>query len=67
MDWEGNKQMKADYEEMIALKNQKTNLRSELQKLSILMNLRFVQGLLFIKCALRKIEISKKLFILDLE
>lgn len=31
------------------------------------MNLRFVQGLLFIKCALRKIDITKKLFILDLE
>jgi len=42
MDWEGNKQMKADYNEMIALKNQKTNLQSEIQKLSILMNLRFV-------------------------
>jgi hypothetical protein len=67
MNFEGEKGGHVDYQQLISYKNQKTYLMNEYNKLNLIMNLKAVTGVTFIKAALRKISVCKQLFVLDLE
>lgn len=56
-----------DYSKLINYKNNRLYKSNQFNKIKILLNMRAVQHILFLKLAIAKIKIAKSLFVLDLE
>jgi hypothetical protein len=71
-DWDknssiGNKIGSRSIVKKLNYKNQKSKLGELLRKFDMLLFLKAVKGVMFIKCMIAKIEVCKQLYILELE